>query len=84
MTVDDTFAQLQRLASVEDELMHRLFRDLQDYAAARDDLDRMMQLQVQLRAERSALLIQAAEVTGRSATIHRLSAFRRPALRVVQ
>jgi len=44
----------------------------------------MMQLQVQLRAERSALLIQAAEVTGRSATVHRLSAFRRPTLRVVQ
>ncbi|MCF6368308.1 hypothetical protein [Rhizobium halophilum] len=86
MSVLATIEQLQRMASVEDQLLQRLIRNLEDYAAVQADLDRMMQAQARIRAERSALLVEAAGMVtpGAEAEIVPLSRFRRPSLRIVQ
>ena len=84
MSVLETIDQLQRMASIEDVLLQRLIRDLEDYAEAQADLDRLMQRQAQIRAERSAMIVEAAGMVAPCAEVVPLSRYRRPSLRIVQ
>ena len=86
MSARHTINELQKVASVQDELMRQLENDLREMQAAREEIDNYLHKAIAIGAARTAMMVEAHAIVkeaSQKAGVFRLPSFV-PRLRVVQ
>ncbi|MBB3945903.1 hypothetical protein GGQ73_001838 [Rhizobium skierniewicense] len=62
MSIRHTINELQKVASVQDELMRQLEDDLRELQAARDEIDTYLHKAIAVGADRTAMMVEAQAI----------------------